>query len=198
MSHPNHEELTEFLYDELNPTRQAEVAAHVEACDSCRSTIESWRSVRTNLAAWKLPAAKQRVVSTHSTSNPLRWAVAAAVLLATGFGVARATAPKQPDLAALRADLVRDLRQEVRQELNTELTTHTTALTESQREFQRQMILALDRLEVRQVADQGSMRKDVETLAVHTQAQFNRVLTLMADATGAGGNGDAPVTPTAQ
>ena len=51
MSHPNHEELTEFLYDELNPSRQAEVAAHVESCDACRATIESWRSVRQNRSA---------------------------------------------------------------------------------------------------------------------------------------------------
>jgi anti-sigma factor RsiW len=203
MSHPNHEELSEFLYDELSPARQAEVAAHVESCDARRATIESWRAVRTNLATWKLPAApaRARVASGRSmTMAPLRWAVAAALLLATGYGVARATAPKPPDLAVLRADLVRDVRQEVRAELNSKLTTHTAALTSSQREFQTRMIEALGRLETRQVVDQASMRKDVETLALHTQAEFNRWLTLMADATGGGGggNGDVLVTPTAQ
>ena len=159
------------------------------------------RGVRSNLATWKLPAdARMPVQRAGSpTIGPLRWAVAAAVLLAAGYGVARMTErPATIDLAAGAADLVRDVRQEVRQELATELTKHTSELTAAQREFQAQVIDAMDKIETRQVVNQATMRKDVETLAVHTQAEFNRWLTIMADATVGQRQRQRSVVPTAQ
>jgi hypothetical protein len=175
MSHPNHEELTEFLYDELAPARQAEVAQHVESCDDCRATIEAWRGVRTNLTAWKLPASPVVLPArSRRVVGGLRWAVAAAVLLATGYGMARLTA-KPVDLAALRADLVRDVRKEVRQELATELTAHAAQQLAWQQDFQAAVVDAMSQLETRQVVNHASLRKDVETVALHAQEEFDRL-----------------------
>lgn len=190
MNHPNREELAEFLYDELSPSRREEVADHVETCDACRTTIESWRGVRTNLAAWKLPDALRGLTRGHRGAGALRWAAAAAVLLGTGYGLARVTAPKPADLAGLRAELARDVRQEVRQELTSEFARYTANQNVQQREFQEAVVQAMTLLETRQVADNTSLRKDVETVALHAQQQFARLTSLGIDN---GDRGDAPV-----
>jgi hypothetical protein len=187
MSHPNHEELTEFLYDELPPTRHADVAAHVETCDACRATIETWRGVRANLAAWKLPAPS--VAAAHRSrraAGAVRWAAAAAVLLASGFGVARVTQKPAVDVAALRNELLRDIRQEVRQELAAELTTHASRQTKWQEQLEDNLIDVLRGLETRQVENTVSLRKDVETVALHAQEGLMRLAMRGTPSTGDG------------
>jgi anti-sigma factor RsiW len=204
MSHPKPDELSEFLYDELPPDRRAAVAQHVESCADCRATIDAWRAVRTNLAAWKLPASALPPTGAARSTGALRWTAAAVLLLGAGYGVARMTerTEKPVDLAALRSDLAREVRQEVRNELTTELTNHANTLNASQRVFQTRMIDAMDKLETRQVVDFASLRKDMETMAVYAQERFNRLAiaraTTPAGAPAAQDDAVAPGEPTAQ
>lgn len=180
MTHPKHDELAEFLYDELPPARQAEVAQHVHACDDCRAQVASWRGVRTTLAAYEVVDGPAVIRSpgraTHGAARTgLRWAVAAAVLLGAGFGLARMT-EKPLDLNALRADLVREVRQEVRQELTAELTTHAARQAQWQEGFEDAVIEVIGQLETRQVASYRNLRKDVETVALRTEQEFGRLI----------------------
>ncbi|MGB7157931.1 MAG: zf-HC2 domain-containing protein [Tepidisphaeraceae bacterium] len=174
MSHPNVEELTDFLYGELAPAHQMDVTRHVEACAECRQRIESWRETRTNLAAWKLRPAS-RLAATSSAARwtgALRWTAAAVVLLACGYGVARLTAKPAVDLASLRAELAREVRQEVREELTTELARYADKQSVEQREFQEAMVQAVSKLQTRQVVDHASLREDVETVALQAERRF--------------------------
>jgi hypothetical protein len=172
MNHPTHDELSEFLYDELDPPRREEVGRHVDECTACRATIESWRGVRANLAAWELPAVVRVARPAASARGGLRWAVAAAVLLGTGFGVARIT-EKPADLSALRTELAREVRQEVRQELAAELRDHAARQAAWQEAFQEAVVDVIGQLETRQVATYANLRKDVETVALRSHEEFN-------------------------
>lgn len=175
MNHPTHDELTAFLYDESDAARGAEVGRHLETCAACRATLESWRGVRVNLAAWQLSPLTRVAALATTRGAGLRWAVAAAVLLGAGFGLARMT-DKPVDLTALRADLVRDVRQEVRQELAAELTTHAARQAQWQEHFEEAVIDVIGQLETRQVASYRNLRQDVETVALRTEQQFGRLV----------------------
>jgi len=100
------------------------------------------------------------------------------VLLGSGFALARLTAPAPVDAARLRADLTRELRQEVA----TQLTQYGSEQRSRQDEFQQAVVEAISRIETRQLAEHASLRKDVETVAVQTQEEFER----MASARGVG------------
>ena len=51
MMHPKHDELVEFLYDELEPARRAELQRHLDRCEPCRAQVASWNGVRATLAS---------------------------------------------------------------------------------------------------------------------------------------------------
>ena len=56
MTHPDPQQLLDFLYEELDPARRAEVASHLAACDACRGRVTAWGGVvRRELAGWELP-----------------------------------------------------------------------------------------------------------------------------------------------
>ena len=174
MTHPKHEELAEFLYDDgLSGARHAEIARHVDACGQCRAVVDAWRGVRTNLAAWQLPPVSTRPAATSRTSGAvsgLRWAVAAAILLGGGFGIARMT-QRPVDLASLRAELTRDVRQEVRQELVAELRNYSAQQAAWQDEFQGEVVRVIRQ----QAVNHATLRKDVETMAVLTEEEIGRL-----------------------
>ena len=181
MTHPKHEELAEFLYDDgLTPTRHAEIAHHIDACGECRAIVDSWRGVRTNLAAWQLPpvarmpALPSRMPAlpsrTSAAGSGLRWAVAAAVLLGAGFGIARLT-EKPVDLAGLRTELAQEVRQEVRQELVAELKNYAVKQAVWQEEFQGEVVNVIRQ----QATNHANLRKDVETMAVLTEEEIQRL-----------------------
>ena len=174
MNHPKHEELAEFLYDDgMSPARRDEVAHHVDACGECRAVVESWRGVRTNLAAWQLPCVARMPAAARSAgaaTTGLRWAVAAAVLLGGGFALARMT-DKPVDLTALRTELAHELRKEVRQELVAELRNYSAKQAAWQDEFQGEVISVVRQ----QAANHASLRKDVETMAVLTEEEIGRL-----------------------
>ena len=173
MTHPKHEELAEFLYEDgLSPARHAEVAHHVDACDECRALVDRWRGVRTNLTTWQLPivARVPAMRSPNGTGSGLRWAVAAAVLLGGGFALARMT-EKPVDLAALRTDLAQELRKEVRQELVAELRNYSAKQAAWQEEFQGEVVNVVRQ----QAANHASLRKDLETMAVLTEEEIQRL-----------------------
>jgi anti-sigma factor RsiW len=168
MNHPTPEELAEFMYGELEPSRQNEVTHHLEACGECRGRVDAWQHVRRELASWQLPHCDAPRFARAAT---MRWAVAACLLLATGFGLARWTAPGPADPTRLRAELAG----EIREQLAAQLTQYATDQRSRQNEFQQAIVQAIKQIETRQVLDHASLREDVETVALHTQEQFQRL-----------------------
>lgn len=164
MNHPIREELMEYLYLELAPDRQVEVAQHLETCADCRAQVEVWRRTRQELAAWQLPA-RRDAASTPASRAPLhflRLAAAALVLVFAGFGLARLTAPRPADEVALREALARQLRQEIR----AELTRFATAEAARQEAGQRALAETLNQLEAQRLVDFAALRRDMETMAI--------------------------------
>jgi hypothetical protein len=98
------EHVLDYLYDEGDAAHRRRVEAHLAECASCRDELHGWRSVRTDLLAWDVPAqpsvwtpfAPPRVAPWYS-QVPV-WAMAAAATLmfalgAAGGFVARAVSP---------------------------------------------------------------------------------------------------------
>jgi hypothetical protein len=186
MTHPSPEELIGFLYDDLDPARRPAVCEHLATCDVCRTRVESWGVVRRDLAAWELPEPRGRVVSGLAAARPwpvFRWAAAAAVLIATGYGLARMNAARPaapaPDITALRAQITGELRVALRDELRGELAADQARIAADQaaeRETFRQAVArALDALENRQAADLAELRADVETVALRAQTELSQL-----------------------
>jgi anti-sigma factor RsiW len=170
MNHPNREELIEFLYAELGPDRQSELAGHLVACSECRARLESWRRAQRALQEWTLPSRSAPAAQSLPGApgrRALVWAAAAAVLLLAGFAVARMVAPR-PDVAALRAAIAQD----VRREFQAELSRYASAQAASQAHYQDAMTKALGQLEAQRLVDYAGLRRDVETVAVHAENEL--------------------------
>lgn len=175
MEHPIHEELTEFLYEELSPARQVEIEQHVQDCAECRARIASWRSMRRALHSWELPQRSPSVAQPRisRTWEIARWAVAAMVMLGVGYGVGHSMGAASPDVNKLRAELAEQLRGELRHDLQTEMMHFATDdLAQQRQEYQRALVQAAAQLEARRLADYTALRRDVETVAVQTQEGF--------------------------
>jgi hypothetical protein len=200
MTHPNPQELLDFVYEELPPNRQAELSAHLAACDACQARVTAWGGVRRELAGWELPEASSRPV-TDAARSPrpwpvVRWAAAAAVLIGTGFGLARLSSPHpevasapEPsiDVPALRAELAGEIRRELHDELRAALRSELAAELSAQQAkfaadeagrrgaFEQAMARALNDSEVRQVAEHRALRRDVETLAIRAREELDQL-----------------------
>lgn len=175
MDHPHPENLIEFLYGELAPAPQAEVAWHLEMCEECRSQLASWGQVRDQLQTWELPRSVATRRGRFSPTRELRWAAAAVVLLGVGFGLARLSSPGPPDLAQMRAEITRELRGEITQQLTADFSKFASDQLAQQQIYQRAIADAVRQFESRQVADYVSLRRDVETVAIRSQERFDQL-----------------------
>lgn len=175
MDHPTPDELLEFLDDDLAGNRRARVADHVDACDECQRRVASWEGARSGLDAWELPESLPvlRARQFRAASVHLRRAVAAALLVAGAFGAARLTAPR-PDVVALREELAGQIRGELRREFHEELAKIAADQSAGQDLFAA-LVERIDQLELQWLADYVDLRRDVETVAMHTQADLQRL-----------------------
>ncbi|HXT39592.1 MAG TPA: zf-HC2 domain-containing protein [Candidatus Angelobacter sp.] len=203
MNHPAREEWMSYLYDELNSEEHTGLAAHLAVCPDCKGKVAEWRAARRDLDAWRVTAKRPRAVP----ARPLiKWAAAAAIVLATGVGIGRLTSAT-PDVRRVRAAIEPEIRQQLRQELaqllREELGKRAPAMLAASDEQNRQLLAefaravetkrtedsqaiyaALSRLESRRVADYVSLKKDLDTVAVLTDAglrQTQQQLVQLAD-----------------
>lgn len=143
MKHPSKEEWMDFVYGEK--AGASDLRAHLASCAECRRDVEGWRATMRTLDTWKLPAA-----TTHARSGHwLRWAAAAAVFLAAGVAIG-SSVRKSPDVTALERSV--------------------QALAERIDQERAATALALRDLETRRVTDLVSLRRDLEQVAVATDA----------------------------
>jgi len=189
MNHPKQEEWAPYLYGEANAETRRRLKAHLRGCAECREEIEGWQLSRDRLAAWKVPS---RVAPTERFMPVLKWAAVAALLLMPGLGfeLGRLTV-RPPDLQKLRAAIEPGIRQELRQEFagmlheqieaaslatlaasseeTKSLLSDYAQFVEARRAEDSQAIYAaLRRLD----ANYASLTKDLDIVAVNTDASF--------------------------
>src|SRR5262249_28896793 len=103
---------------------------HLRDCLECRRQVQGWRSSMAALDAWQLPQPRQR----PAFSSALRWAAAAAVVLALGFVIGRLTALSSRDLKKAQAALRSQMQSELagaREELTRNLQLHRAELAQT-------------------------------------------------------------------
>ena len=182
VKHPNSSEWMSFLYGECAPERRRELDAHLAACAACASQVQTWRSSMNALDDWPLPArrhARRQWVPT------LKWAAAAAVVLAVGFAMGRQTSNARAEVAALKSSIT-DLTAIVERDHNLILSNNVAVLANANTETLR-LLSDYARLQQEQrAADQeviktalqsfdlrlGKVRTDLQTVAVNTEAGF--------------------------
>jgi hypothetical protein len=153
-------ELAAFVYGELEPQRRAVVAEHLEACADCRGEAERWQAVRGELRRWEIPQGR---VWRGGVWRGAGRVAAAVALVAAGFAGARLSGPRAVgagDVQGVVASALaqRDARDAARQEV------FEAAVAESLRD-----------IEARRLADNATLRQDMETVAMRTQAAFQQL-----------------------
>ena len=199
MTHPTREEWMSFLYDESPAESRASLKVHLNACAECRAQVTAWQQASRELNKWTLPRQRRA-----ASSTPLmRWAIAAAVVGLAILGSVRMKALND-DVGALRAEIESNrkqaettLRQQIAEQMHTEIDAALAQLTgqaaktasaearslvaavvqklEEKRVADQQTTLAaLQNLSAQRVADYASFRKELETVAVFTEAGLQR------------------------
>ena len=163
MKHPTREEWMSYLYDELPTQPRRELEHHLGQCAECRAGLATWQSTAKQLDAFRL-AAPRRITPVW---QPLtRWAMVtatAAAGLLGGFVLGRMTGVSRAELEAARRDAATQAAAASRSEAQLVL-----------QQFADNLNKRLDTLETQQTRDYASLRKELETVAVLTEASFRQ------------------------
>jgi len=164
MNHPEREEWVPYLCGEAKPEVRRHLNAHLQQCAECRDEIQSWKRSLGQLDAWKVPSARR---PRELFAPLLRLAAAALFLLSVGFGVGRLTAWNanvEKVRAAIEPDLQKAMRQQlsqlVREEINRSVPGTLAVANEQADKIAAHWAQAL----------WFSLKKDVDTVAVHVDA----------------------------
>ncbi len=168
----------EYLYGELDRRTHSALEEHLESCDECRRAVAEWRGAMGELDAWQVEAKRPLVLWLRPA---LRWAVAALLLLAVGFGVGRVSSRGTADTEELRAEwraaladaesrLKQDIRADVQEDMNEmALATLSAAKADTTRLLNRYA-----------AAFDSTRRDDLLTFAALTEQEFARTRRQMA------------------
>lgn len=171
MKHPKREELMSYLYDELESEPRGALERHLETCGDCRASLAAWRSTARQLDAYAVTPACARRSAGRNWLRPSLAAAAAALVLLAGFSLGRTSGVSRAEFQTLKRDA----------------EAHAVAVgrAEAQRQLQQfaaEMGKRLDELQLQQTRDYSSLRKELETVAVFTEAGFrqteNRIVAL--------------------
>jgi hypothetical protein len=153
MNHPHREEWIPYVFGEASASDARSLKTHLDDCADCREEIEIWQRSLRRLDDWKLPA--PAVARSDSPFLPaLKWAAAAALVLTLGFSIGRSTA--EVDIEQVRQALEPEIREHLSQEFATLLRQE------------------LDKVETQRVEDLVSLKRDLDTVAVLTDASLRR------------------------
>ena len=164
-----------LLYDEAEGTERASLEQHLAKCEQCRVSLAAFRTTMGELSAWKLPRRQQR-----RRIPAASWAAAAAILLvATVGGMRLWTLEKQ--VRELRAEVaqkaggssIATLREEMRQ-----MAAQQEQLRATDRDA---FAMALQRSQATAAANYATLRKELETVAILTEAEFQSTQTEIAN-----------------
>jgi anti-sigma factor RsiW len=181
MKHPAQEEWMDYLYDEAPANERAKLSAHLAACPECRERVQGWKQTMTALDTWQ-PAVK--TAPAFNWFPVIRWAAAAMLMVALGFGLSRATTP-QVDVAAMQAQIRAEVTSELKAQMAQTMKEFAATQAKQRVEDQQQIVQTLRQMETQRLADLASLRYDMESLAMSAQlvpATNNERLTAQANA----------------
>lgn len=182
VNHPGANEWMSFLYGECTPDRRRELDSHLATCPVCAAQVQTWRSSMHALDAWPV---SRRIPVRRQWRPIVKWAAAAAVVLAVGFATGRQTSNTRAEVAALKNSIA-DLTAIVEREHSLNLS-NTVAVLANANAQSLHLLSDYARLQQEQrVADQeviktalrtfdlrlGTVRNDLQTVAVNTEAGF--------------------------
>ena len=102
MNHPTREEWMSYLYGEISAGERAGLTAHLQSCPDCKAAINDWQMARKKLDAWHVRSCRAESPAWRAFNvfavPAFKWAAAAAVMLAVGFGAGRLT-PATTDMS---------------------------------------------------------------------------------------------------
>ena len=180
-----------FLYDESRPENRAGLQSHLESCAECRAQLKVWQGAASEMDNWRLPS--RRKVLRRTTV--VRWAAAAAVVGLAIIGAARVTALSN-EVKQLRAETQRmspvefqaalaQASEQATKAANAEAQALVAAVAQRLEERrladQQTMLAALQKLSARHTEDFASLRKELETVAVFTEAGLQRTQNELAN-----------------
>ena len=145
VNHPDAAAWMAFLYGELPAAKKTEMEAHLGQCAACAAQVKAWREGMNSLDAWTIPV---RRLARAPLAPILKWAAAAALILALGIVLGRQTSRNTAEIAALRSS-VAELSSLVQHQNESTLASSTAAAnTETLR-----LLTAYSRLQEAQRAD---------------------------------------------
>ena len=207
MSHPTNEEWMSYLYDEADGIERARLSEHMRGCEECQAKVHDWQAARRNLDGWQLPARAIGMRRGGLARPLLKWAAAVALFAGIGFGAGRFSAPVAVDPQKVRAAIEPQIRQQLRAEfartIQEELSKSAAATLAASREQSQRLLAdyagkiesaraednsaisaALDRLDSQQAEDYVSLKKQLDTVAVLTDAGLQRTENQMVELAG--------------
>jgi hypothetical protein len=192
MKHPTQEEWMSYLYDELSAKPRTSLESHLAACVECRAQLQVWQGAAREMNQWRMPARRRLARPTTF----LRWAAAAAVIGLVALGGVRFVALNN-EVKQLRAEVghvsqrdsdgaaLAEASAAAAKSAGIEAQALISALAERMEGLrladQQAMLAALQKLNARHTEDFASMRKELETVAVFTEAGLQRTQTQLAN-----------------
>ncbi len=187
MSHPTNEQWMSYLYGEATETDRAWLPEHLRVCPRCQAKMAEWQSARVGLDGWEPSTGKVlRKRAARYGFAGLKWVAAAALFVVVGFSAGRfSSASPEKMRAAIEPEIRSQLRAEFAQTLRQELDKAAAVTLVAARDQARAMLTdyddshtlddaavstALTRLETQQTADYLSLKKQLDTVAVLTDA----------------------------
>ncbi|MDB6039868.1 MAG: hypothetical protein JWM99_3709 [Verrucomicrobiales bacterium] len=204
LTHPSPEQWMEYLYDEVSPNQRQTLSVHAETCELCSARLANWERARALLdkdgnstttirkmrssgflkwaAAFAILACGiygtvKGTVNAHQIAD-LRNSVAQSVRSTLESEIKSKLAAQQTEtmeslrteLAKIREDAAIAWRTSDRQLLDS-IAAITSDTRAKDREF---LISALQQLEEKRSNELAALRKELETVAVLTEANFKK------------------------
>jgi anti-sigma factor RsiW len=184
MTHPTREEWMSYLYDELPAKRHASLQTHLQSCAECRAQVAVWQSAARELSGWKIPRRRK----TPRTAVLTRWAMAAAIVALAVVGGERIFTLSN-EVKNLRAEVQRGAKRNIdaamaeaveraTRSANVEVQALIAAVVQQWEQKrladQQATIGALQKISTRYAQDYAALRKELETVAVFSEAGWQR------------------------
>jgi len=169
MNHPEREKWVSFSFGEMQSNDRQQLRAHLEECDQCRQTVQTWQRSLKRLDAWKLPRQRKPAVA---FAPFLQWAATAVIVLCAGIAIGRISAPRL-DAKAMRAAIEPELRQEAlraNRRMDETIVGFAKAVESRRAEDNKTILAAFDRLEAQHASDVLALKRDLDTVALNTDA----------------------------
>jgi hypothetical protein len=204
LTHPSPGEWMEYLYDEVSSKQRAVLSAHAKTCEVCKAKLAEWESARTILNKDLPPVATIRdmpvsgflkwaaalailasgiygsvkaTVNAHQIAE-LRSSVEQSVRASLEPEIKSKFAAQQSEtIENLRSELakIRENAATISRASNRELLDSITEITSDTRSKDREFLIsALQQLEEKRSSEMAALRKELETVAVLTEANFKK------------------------